>query len=251
MAKVPPITHHARRGEIIKFLVVRTIANFLILVSPAGLLATFGPTLYYEIEYRTGEIFGVEYVLPEDSSRKELSGFGKLIEELERRPEVAGNAFEAIVKGEREQIIIPKSSKFSIVIPKIGANENVISNVDPSNKDEYLRALSRGVAHAKGTSFPGLGETTYLFAHSADNFWNVGRYNAVFYLIGKLNAGDEIDIFFQGVRYKYFVEKKEVVNPEQVEFITRQRGQGEELILQTCYPPGTTWKRLLVFARPA
>jgi len=251
MAKLSPITHHARRGEIVKFLVLRTISNFLILFTLFGLIFTFGPAAYYETEYQLGQIFGVEYVLPEDSERAELSGFGQLLEELARRPEGADNVFASIVRGEREKIILPKNSEFSVVIPKIGANSNIIENVDPGNENEYLRALGLGVAHAKGTSFPGLGQTIYLFAHSADNFWNVGRYNAVFYLISKLEPGDEINIFFQGVRYKYLVERTEIVNPDQVEFITSERGQGEELILQTCYPPGTTWKRTLVFARPA
>ncbi len=250
MAKPPPITHHARRHEIIKFLVIRTISNFLILLMLSGLILTFGPAVYYEVEYRVGQAFGVEFILREDIPANELSEFGQLLEKLGRNPGGSENVFGAIVSGERKQIILPKNAEFSIVIPRIGANSNVITNVDPSNKDEYLRALVEGVAHAKGTSFPGLGGTIYLFAHSADNFWNVGRYNAVFYLISKLVPGDEINIFFQGTRYKYIVEKQEVVDPNQVEFITSTRGQGEELILQTCYPPGTAWKRLLVFAKP-
>lgn len=251
MAKVPPIYHHARRHDITKFLIIRTISNFLILITIFGLVFTFGPAIYYETEYRLGQAFGVEYVLQEDIPPQELSGFGRLIEELERNPGGHENVFGAIVNGERKQIILPKNADFSVVIPKIGANSNIIENVDPSNEDEYLRALAQGVAHAKGTSFPGLGGTTYLFAHSADNFWNVGQYNAIFYLLNKLEAGDEINIYFQGTRYKYLVEKTEVVDPGQIEFITSERGQGEELILQTCYPPGTTWKRTLVFAKPA
>lgn len=251
MAKVPPATHHARRYDIVKYLIIRTISNFLILLTLFGLVFTFGPALYYEIEYRAGKIFGVEYVLEEDLSARELSGFGRILEDLERNPGGRENVFGAIVAGKRKQIILPKDAQFSVVIPKIGANSNVVANVDPSNEDEYLRALGKGVAHAKGTSFPGLGGTTYLFAHSADNFWNVGQYNAVFYLINKLVPGDEINIFFQETRYKYLVDRTEIVDPNQVEFITSQRGQGEELILQTCYPPGTTWKRLLVFAKKA
>lgn len=251
MAKVPPIHHHARRHEIMKALIIRTISNFLILGTIFGLVFTFGPAAYYEAEYRVGQAFGVEYVLPEDIPENELSGFGRILEELERNPGGSENVFGAIVNNERKQIILPKNAEFSVVIPKIGANSNIIANVDPSNEDEYLRALVEGVAHAKGTSFPGLGGTTYLFAHSADNFWNVGTYNAVFYLLNKLEPGDEINIFFQGERFKYIVEKTEIVDPSQVEFITSHRGQGEELILQTCYPPGTTWKRTLVFARPA
>jgi len=251
MAKVPDITHHARRHDIIKFLIIRTISNFLILITVFGLIFTFGPSIYYEAEYRLGQAFGVEYILQEDIPQNELSGFGKLLEDLERNPGGHENVFGAIVNGQRKQIILPKNANFSVVIPKIGANSNIIENVDPSNEDEYLRALAQGVAHAKGTSFPGLGGTTYLFAHSADNFWNVGQYNAIFYLLNKLVPGDEVNVYFHGVRYKYLVEKTEIVDPDQVEFITSQRGQGEELILQTCYPPGTTWKRLLVFAKPA
>ena len=251
MAKVPPIHHHARRHEIIKFLILRTISNFLIFVTIFGLVFTFGPAAYYEAEYRIGQVFGVEYILEEDIPQSELSGFGRLLEELDRNPGGRENVFGAILNNERKQIILPKNAEFSVVIPKIGANSNIIENVDPSNEEEYLKALAQGVAHAKGTSFPGLGGTTYLFAHSADNFWNVGTYNAVFYLLNKLENGDEINIFFQGTRYKYLVDRIEVVDPSQVEFITSSRGQGEELILQTCYPPGTTWRRTLVFAKPA
>jgi len=251
MAKPPPIHHHASKNNIIKFLVIRTISNFLILVTIFGLVFTFGPAAYYEAEYRVGQAFGVEYILEEDIPKNELSGFGRLLEEIDRNPGGRENVFGAILNNERKQIILPKNAQFSVVIPKIGANSNIIENVDPSNEDEYLRALALGVAHAKGTSFPGLGGTTYLFAHSADNFWNVGTYNAVFYLLNKLEQGDEINIYFQGTRYKYLVDRIEIVDPSQVEFITSQRGQGEELVLQTCYPPGTTWKRTLVFARPA
>jgi len=251
MAKPPPITHHANRHKIIKFLVIRTISNFLILLMITGLILTFGPALYYETEYRVGQAFGVEYVLEEDIPEDELSGFGRILEDLDRNPGGSENIFGAIVSGDRKQVILPKDAEFSVVIPKIGANSNIIANVDPSNEDEYLQALAHGVAHAKGTSFPGLGSTTYLFAHSADNFWNVGTYNAVFYLLNRLEKGDEINVFFQGTRYKYLVEKTEIVDPAQVEFITADRGQGEELILQTCYPPGTAWKRTLVFAKPA
>ncbi|MBI3282683.1 hypothetical protein HYZ70_01240 [Candidatus Curtissbacteria bacterium] len=35
------------------------------------------------------------------------------------------------------------------------------------------------------------GLALYLFAHSTDNFWDAGRYNAVFYLIKNLVRGEE------------------------------------------------------------
>ena len=88
-----------------------------------------------------------------------------------------------------------------------------------------------------------------MFAHSTDNFWNIGRYNAIFYLLKELEKGDEIDIFYNGRRYIYQVSEKQIVDPAQVEFIN-QPTVTEQLTLQTCWPPGTTFKRLIVIAKP-
>ena len=86
-----------------------------------------------------------------------------------------------------------------------------------------------------------------MFAHSTDYIWNVGTYNAVFYLLYKLEKGDEINIFYKGQRYVYKVTDKEVVDPTEVEYLTRKTDR-EFLTLQTCWPPGTTLKRQLIFA---
>jgi LPXTG-site transpeptidase (sortase) family protein len=137
------------------------------------------------------------------------------------------------------------------VIPKIGATSKVIANVDPSSEKLFLPFLKEGVAHAQGSVFPGMKGNIYLFAHSTDNFWDVGRYNAVFYLLKDLNKGDEVIVFFNNVRHNYVVYDTKVVSASEVSYLVdSQKAEKETLILQTCWPPGTTWKRLLVFARP-
>lgn len=136
---------------------------------------------------------------------------------------------------------------FSIIIPKIGAAAPIIDNVDSQIPANYLPALKKGVAHAKGTAYPGEVGNTYLFAHSTDSFLNVNRYNAVFYLIGKLQKGDEIDVWYKGKEYKYAVSDKRVVAPNASEYLGPQ-GMGNTLTLQTCYPPGTTIGRLVVIS---
>lgn len=146
------------------------------------------------------------------------------------------------------EFLVPQDPNFSVVIPKIGANARVIANVDPSNEKIYLEVLKNGVAHAEGTAFPGEGGHIFLFAHSTDYFWNVSSYNAVFYLLYKLEKGDEVNLFYQGHRFVYQVIEKKVVDPDQVEYLTRKTNK-EFLTLQTCWPPGTTLKRLLVFAK--
>jgi sortase A len=142
---------------------------------------------------------------------------------------------------------VPKDPQFSIVVPKIGANAKIIANVDAAEEEVYLNALNKGVAHTLGTAFPGEGGHVFLFAHSTDYFWNVGSYNAIFYLLNKLEIKDEINIYYKGQRYVYQVIGKQVVDPSKVEYLTRKTNK-EFLTLQTCWPPGTTLKRLLVFA---
>lgn len=246
---IPPVqlSKKNRSKTIAKFLILRTISNFLILFAIFGAIATFGPALYYEGRYKLSEVFGVSYAVEQVAEPSEL---GRLIERVQKEGGSETSLFRNVLSGEREQMLLPKSAQFSVLVPKIGANELVVENVDPNNKDEYLQALTKGVAHAKGTAFPGMNGTTYLFAHSTDNFWNVGRYNAVFYLLDKLKPGDDIVVFFNGERHDYVVTETKIVDPDDTQYIQSNIGKGEELILQTCWPPGTAWKRLLVFAKP-
>ncbi len=96
----------------------------------------------------------------------------------------------------REKESIPVDTDFGIIIP----------NIDPYDEKKFLPVLKMGVAHAKGTAFPGQGKNIYLFAHSTDAFYNVGYYNAVFYLIRKLIPGDEINIFYHNKLFIYTVD---------------------------------------------
>lgn len=248
---VPPTYHKKklRRNKIIKYLILRTLGNFLLLFALFGIGATFGPAIYFEANYRLANAFSVHYKIAE--TPQGASELGKIIKEMKKQnPAAEKSLFDSILSGEKEKILIPQSAEFSVVVPKIGANEKVYSNVDPNNEDEYLQVLMHGIAHAKGTAFPGMGGTTYLFAHSTDNFWNVGRYNAVFYLLNKMEKGDDVTIFYSGKRFDYIVNDTQIVDPSDTHYIASNIGQGERVILQTCWPPGTAWKRLLVFAVP-
>jgi sortase A len=140
------------------------------------------------------------------------------------------------------------NSYFSIVIPKIAASANITANVDPSIKEEYLQSLKKGVAHAKGTYFPGQGENIFLFSHSTDSALNIARYNAVFYLLRKLEEGDKIIIFFADKRFEYEVAAKFTAESSDTSWLTEE-SDGEKLLLMTCDPPGTTWRRLIVSAK--
>jgi LPXTG-site transpeptidase (sortase) family protein len=135
---------------------------------------------------------------------------------------------------------IVKTSGNYIYIPSINAASIVIDNVDPWNAKEYQEALKKGVAKAKGYD-------NFYFAHSSLPPWEMTRVNSAFLKLGQLKIGDEIIVFNNGLEKKFIVSSKKEVWPTEVEVL---EGKENQLILQTCTPPGTDFKRLLIFAEP-
>ncbi|MBI3887688.1 sortase [Candidatus Microgenomates bacterium] len=212
--------------DILKIFFLRWVGNFLVLSSIAAVVLTFAPAIQAEFFFRKDQAEGVTYVVAGDNIH-------------------SSNLFAV---SEKVSEINPLSEDFGIVIPKIGANAKVIANVDPGNYGDYINALKLGVAHAKGTAFPGEAGNTYLFAHSVGNFWEVNQWNAVFYLLKELKPGDEVDLFYKGKRYIYIVYNTQIISPEDTQYLSTV-SNFPMVTLQTCWPPGTTLKRLLVFGR--
>ncbi len=143
--------------------------------------------------------------------------------------------------------IVPSDTNFSIIVPKIGINASVIPSVDPTNPKEYDEALQKGVAHASTSFFPNENGAVYLFSHSTNYEWFVKDLNAVFYLMKNLEAGDLVILIYKGTQYTYTLTEKRIVSPKDVSYMAPIVGQ-KMLILETCWPPGSTTERLLVFA---
>lgn len=231
------------KREMTKFLALRTVGNFLVLFSLYGVVATFGPALYYEASFRLIQARGVKYTVSAATPAQTTA-------EPKQPKEAVQPGFGAVLAGSTQQTLTPPDPNFSLIIPKLGATAKIFPNVDATKEEEFLPVLQQGIAHAKGTVFPGMQGNIYLFAHSTDNWWNVGRYNAVFYLLKDLQPGDEVILFFENRRHEYVVKESVIADPTEVSYLTNAQGGEETVIMQTCYPPGTTWKRLFVKAVP-
>ena len=222
-------------GKRILYQGIRGVAAGIIAYAIIFFMFTYAPLVQQELSYTLGQ--------------KQLEVSDNLVERAKAET-------TAEVQEEAESYGV--GSYFSIVIPKIGAAENVVANVDAGNPTEYLKALETGVAHARGTYFPGQGERIYMFSHSTDSPLNFARYNAVFYLLGKLESGDTIIVFFADKKYVYEVSEKLTTTAGDTSWLSSDsasgpeglRPGGEELVLQTCDPPGTTWRRLIIVAKP-
>jgi sortase (surface protein transpeptidase) len=169
------------------------------------------------------------------------------------------------------------AGQYSISIPKINATTPIILEVDPSDGTAYKAALKSGVAQAKGFGKPGEHGLIYLFAHSSLPPWEMTRTNTAFLRLNELQNGDRIKIVgpcssvianpeevkqsndrqasssatphHDVCTYTYEVINKMELWPNQTEVFNQEKDK-DELILQTCTPIGTDFKRLLVLAKP-
>ena len=204
---------------------ILTVFGALLILAGAGILVVaYAPLFKAEIAYRLSP-----------------QGKGVIVAGINE------NADQPPTDSDSSAIIRPVDEDFGLVIPKISANSKVIADVDPDNSVVYQRALTQGVAHARGTAYPGNDGNIFIFAHSGIDFYEALHYNAVFYLLDKLEKNDKVYIFYKGREISYKVSDKKVVLATDIKYFEGD-GDTKTLTLMTCWPPGTTWKRLVVIA---
>ena len=239
------------RGEIVITLdlpqVVSATSKFLsklglgLMISGAlGVLITTAPIIKEEVSYRITNII---------SPRPQLTGFGELT--MQAQAAVAGDNLEKEYAKNVAADLGITDTNFYIYIPKINARAPIVADVNPAVPETFKEALKLGVAQAQGTSTPDEPGTTYLFAHSTDSPLHFVEYNAIFYLLHTVNPDDhdEILVFYHDKLYKYKIVEKYIVDANDTSWLL-DKSSDKRLILQTCWPPGTSWKRLIIIAAP-
>jgi len=146
-----------------------------------------------------------------------------------------------------QKIPKPADPYFGIIIPKILVNAPVKKGVDPANSNQYLKVLKKAVAHAKNSSFPNKPGNVYLFAHSSLMPWEQTKYGPIFFLLPKLEPGDDIYLFYKNKKYHYQVTNRQIVTADKTDFLYTKTNN-HLLTLQTCYPPGSNTQRFIIQA---
>lgn len=148
------------------------------------------------------------------------------------------------VGGASEEDFVSSSITFyTLSIPKLGIEK---ASVAIGGED-----LSKNLIHYPGTAFPGKSGNAVIFGHSAlPLFFNPKNYLTIFSTLPSLAKGDEIEVSYDGVLYKYKVEDMFEVKPTDIQ-ILEQDTSDSFLTLVTCTPPGDPRKprRLIVRAR--
>lgn len=140
-----------------------------------------------------------------------------------------------------------------IIIPKLGKNIPLVDVEHQNNFDFdhmeniFMQELEKGVIRYPGTALPGENGNAFIFGHSSNYPWVKGAYNEVFALLDNLENGDQIIVYYNQKKYTYVINTKKIVRPTDVKAISHDDTK-KELSLMTCWPVGTTLKRMIVSA---
>jgi LPXTG-site transpeptidase (sortase) family protein len=138
-----------------------------------------------------------------------------------------------------------------LVIDTIGVDAPLVFNT-PNDNDLIYGNLENGVVHYTNTAKPGNPGTALVLGHSSAFPWYKGDYGAVFALLSKLQQGDRFYVQYEdGRSFFYEMQTAVVFNPfsdaERIAKLEAQPGSG--IILISCFPVGTNYKRIAVYAR--
>ena len=144
---------------------------------------------------------------------------------------------------------------FRLVIPKIGKNVPIVKMSDNYITEDFWgkfekeaqTALKKGIVHYPGTALPGQVGNAFFTGHSSYYPWDDGAYKEVFANLNLLEKGDEYFVYLHQKKIKYKVIEKKEVKPYEVK-ILEQPEDKKLSTLMTCWPLGTTLKRLIVVA---
>jgi sortase A len=140
----------------------------------------------------------------------------------------------------QKKVVTPVNT-YTLSIPKLKIADALVTVAGDD--------LGVSLVHYGGTALPGEYGNTVVFGHSTlVQLYNPSNYKTIFSLLPTLKVGDEIDVTYDGISYKYIVYDLTVTQPSDLSALA-QRFDDSYLTLVTCVPPGTYWQRFHVFAR--
>jgi len=170
----------------------------------------------------------------------------EVFELLPANIEILGDAATSDVYQKKDKPVIYNKPN-SVVISKIEVEAPIIIPKSSSQVD-ILLALKKGVAMNPDSVKPGKKGTTVISGHSSPNLTYSGSYNTVFSLLNKLDSGDKITIYFKKQKFMYLVKNKYIFYPDEAVLPPEDKTKST-LILMSCWPIGTNWKRIAVEAK--
>lgn len=174
-------------------------------------------------------------------------------------PELVSNqsAYEAAQQSASSvsQVSISSNSEVNQTLQgrlEIPANNISLPITWTQNVADFDKDLKKGLVHYPGTVLPGQIGTSYISGHSSGYAWDTSPYKQAFAKLGQVKDGTSFTITVtqkggKTVRYNYVVERRgEYAANDQAQFVNTADSIAA---LSTCWPVGTTARRLVLFGK--
>lgn len=148
--------------------------------------------------------------------------------------------------------ISPVITEFGLEIPSLSIKVPIVANVDGEKEKLYQKITAKlGIAHLKDTALPDQTGNVYLFGHSS--FWlnYPGEYKEIFKNLDQVKKDETFTLYYKGSPSTYKVFENKIVAADDFSVLdpTPKDDKDSTITIQTCWPPGTDTKRLVVFAK--
>lgn len=222
--KSAPVVPRTRRGS-------RALSFFLIAMGAGILIWTFWPIVAFSV--MSGDLFSETVTPLQDGTAYAAANTNSPGSDIT-------NPNMWFPTAPQKKVVTPVNT-YTLSIPKLKIQD---AEVRVAGDD-----LGVSLVHYGGTALPGEYGNTVIFGHSTlPQFYNPKNYKTIFSFLPSLKIGDEIDITYDGISYKYVVYNLTVSEPSDLSAL-EQRFDDSYLTLVTCVPPGTYWQRFHVFAK--
>lgn len=152
------------------------------------------------------------------------------------------------VVADQNKGIVPNVPDDHLVVPVL----NIDAPIQWSIEDEKAKsdaALLNGVVQIANSALPGQGGNIYITGHSSNYAWEKSKYSTIFGHLDKLKTGDNIYLRYKNELFTYQVTGQKTLMPNDLSLVNVTGGSTEQLSLVTCWPVGTSDKRLAVLAK--
>jgi len=139
------------------------------------------------------------------------------------------------------RVIIPRIDKN---IPLIEVKNRNITSLSELDKI-FMKELENGIVRYPGSARPWEIGNSFIFGHSSNFWWAKGDYNDVFARINDIQIGDDVIVYYEQKKFVYRITEKEVIKPGDISILSRDENK-KEITIMTCWPIGTTQKRMIV-----
>lgn len=150
---------------------------------------------------------------------------------------------------------LSQSTNINLSIPgklDISANNITVPLTWTKDVKDFDKDLKKGLVHYPGTVLPGEIGTSYISGHSSGYIWDNSPYKQIFAKLGQVKDGTSFTITVtensgQLVIYHYVVQGRGEYAPnDQAQFVNTA---DSVVALSTCWPVGTTARRLVLFGK--